>query len=267
MPVFPRIQFILFVCLICTSPAWGKANLGIWPVKVTLHPEHKMGEVHLSNKGEDTVNVQVYAKTWDIDEKGEFVETDTGSFVFYPRLLTIAAGEEKSIRIGYKGDFPPLEKAYRLYIHELPEIRKPGQETENVQVGIQSLLRLSLPLFVSPSKTSPDPRPVVEKIETADTGLRLGVKNGGTHHFTVQRVEAKLLGKDAAVLSTGEAKPHILRIIPLRTVFIDIPMDTDDCSSAENIDLNLFLEQRKKPLSMVLPLQQDCLLDRHAVAE
>lgn len=261
MPIIIRYFLVCFFCLFASS-AWGKANIGVWPIKVFLFPKHAIGEVHLVNKGENEVKLQVYAKSWDIDETGKFVETDTGEFVFYPRLLAIPSGEEKVLRVGYNGDFPPYEKAYRLYIHELPKIGEPEKPEKGMTAGLNILLRLSLPLFVSPSDTPPTPQPEIEEVALTAEGIRLAVKNQGTHHFMVEKIEARIVDKEGETLSSGEKKTHILRILPQRRVFFDIPLSLEDCSLAKQVEIHLFLEDMKEPMVHSEPIEHGCTVDK-----
>ncbi len=236
----------------------AKALISVWPIKVFLYPDRKTGEVNLTNKGEYEVNAQVYAKSWDVDENGKFIETDTGDFVFYPRLLTIKPGEEKKLRIAYDGDFPPLEKSYRLYVYELPEIEKPEKQAEKVALGFIPLLRLSLPLFVSPSKTPPAPQALAEEIEKTDKGVKVAVKNPGNHHITLQRVFVRLTGQNGNSIAEGEAKPHILRILPQRRVWVDIPIENlPDTTKILNSEVRFSLEGLKEEIKQSVPFGQN----------
>ncbi|GEM_PF-6401985 len=253
---------LVFLILFSASSAWGEAKLSIWPVSVRLTPEQKMGEIHLANKGESDANVQISAKTWDMDENGKFIETDTGDFVFYPRLLKISAGEEKTLRVGYNGDFPLLEKPYRVYIQELPAIKdKAEAQDKKVSVGFNLLLKLSVPLFVSPLTSPPAPEPAVETLEKSDTGLRLSLKNKGTHNFMLLKIGAKLLGKDKKLLAETEEK-RVQRVLPHRQVFLDIPLKTENCPESRELILDLYLDSQRDPLSLTLNLQSGCVLNK-----
>jgi len=260
MQIYKHI-LLIFMIFFSASSAWGEAKLNIWPVSIQLTPEQKMGAIHLTNKGESEVNVQVSAKTWDMDERGKFIETDTGDFVFYPRLLKILAGEEKTLRVGYNGDFPPLEKPYRVYIQELPAIKdKQEARDKKMSVGFNLLLKLSVPLFVSPLTSPPEPEPAVESLEKSDTGLRLSLKNKGTHNFMLLKIGAKLLGKDEKLLAETEEK-RIQRVLPHRQVFLDIPLKTENCPESQQLILNLYLDKQQNPVTLTLNLQSGCVLN------
>jgi P pilus assembly chaperone PapD len=253
--------WILFVLIfLTTSSAWGKATIGIWPVRVHLTPDQKIGEITIRNKGENEVKAQVYAKTWDMNESGEYIETDTGDFVFFPRLLTIPGEEEKVLRVGYNGDFPAVEKPYRLYIQELPDIQKPEQEnTQKMDTLFNFLLKLSVPVFVRPSNAPEPIRAEIVEIAPSENGLKVKIRNAGTRNFLIQKIDARLMGqRDAAI--GGYQGDYAQRVLPKRSVFLDLPLNNGQCEKAEKLLLNLYLYNSDAPLTQTLDLVSGCAM-------
>lgn len=252
-----RLALIFFGLLIICNPAYSAA-LNVWPVKVTISPKRSTESVHLTNNSDTPVNVQISANSWDIDESGKFIEADTGDFVFFPRLLTIPPNDEKVVRVGYQGDFPSLEKPYRLIVQELPPVKKPEDSTKDKRTaGLGYVLRLSLPLFVMPEEQPVAPEIAIEGIQASTNGLKVGVKAPGNHHIQVTKVEAELLNKKNESMSNGEAKTHLLRILPQRRVFVDIPMNTQACDKATNLQVKVHAEGLNKPYEETLPLSAE----------
>ncbi|MEZ4526450.1 MAG: fimbria/pilus periplasmic chaperone [Desulfobacterales bacterium] len=258
-------KICLILILFSASPVWGKATLGIWPVRVNLTPDQKIAEVILRNRGENEVKTQVYAKTWDMDEHGEFIETDTGDFVFFPRLLTIPGGEEKTLRVGYNGDFPRVEKSYRLYIQELPEIQTPKQkETKKMEASFDFLLKLSVPVFVMPSNAPEPVKAEIAGVEPAETGLKVSFRNAGIRNFLLKKIEARLMDKNGTVIDEFK-DDYIQRVLPMRSVFLRIPLKSSQCGKAAKLFLRLFLDDSDKPLSQTLDLNPDCTFSGSSV--
>ncbi|MCI5193718.1 MAG: molecular chaperone [Candidatus Electrothrix sp. AU1_5] len=231
------------------------AKIRIWPVKVTIWPNHATESVRLTNEEDRPVNVQVSATSWDMDENGKFIETDTGDFVFFPRLLTLPPHEQKVVRVGYQGKFPDLEKPYRLLIQELPPVRSPEKLEDGKQkLGLTYVLKLSLPLFVMPSKEPPVPKIAVDGVKTTEKGLKIGVRAPGSHHIQVTKLEAQLLDSADAVLASGENKTQLLRILPHRRVFVEVPLDSTACSKAKNMLVKVEAKGLKTPYEQRIPL-------------
>lgn len=234
------------------------AKIKIWPVKVTLWPEHATESIRLTNEEEIPVNVQISATSWDMDENGKFIETDTGDFIFFPRLMTLPPHEEKAIRVGYQGNFPALEKPYRLLIQELPPVRSPKeQREEKSSLGLTYVLKLSVPLFVMPSQEPPAPEIAIDGVEPAEKGIKIGIKASGSHHIQVTKLEAQLLDGMNAPIASGENKIHLLRILPHRRVFTEVPLDRTACAKAKKLLVKVYAERLKEPYEQRISLTGD----------
>jgi fimbrial chaperone protein len=263
------VLLLILVSLFCAAQsAWGRAYISIWPVKLTLWQERKTDEITLENKGKEEVKLQVDAKTWDMDETGKFIEADTGDFVFFPRLISIAPGASVILRVGYKGDFPALEKSYRLYLQELPPVRPPEQPHEDALTsGLHVLLRLSIPLFVRQTREVPSPAPEVELLGVTDKGLRMVVKNTGKNNLGVRNTKVELLAeKGKKVLSTGE-HAKFLRVLPERQILLqEVPVDLAQCAKTDSVRVTLSFEESaaakksgKNSFEQVLPFTTGCV--------
>lgn len=230
------------------------ASLKVWPVKLTLSPERVTESVKITSESEAPVNLQVSAKSWDIDENGKFIEEDTGDFVFFPRLITVPPHAEKTIRVGYQGDFPELEKPYRLIIQELPPVRTPEEQAQQKSAGVNYVLRLSLPLFVMPDEKRPDPELGLEDVKKTTGGFKVAIKAPGTHHVEIRKVDAELRGASNRKLAEGKLDVHLLRVLPHRRVFVEVPMDNRACSRAKALAVKVYAEGLDEPYEQEVPL-------------
>uniref|UniRef100_UPI0040573B07 fimbrial biogenesis chaperone n=1 Tax=Candidatus Electronema sp. TaxID=2698783 RepID=UPI0040573B07 len=236
------------------------AKIRIWPVKVTIWPDHATESVRLTNEEDTPVNVQISATSWDMDENGKFIEADTGDFVFFPRLLTLPPHEEKAVRVGYQGNFPVLEKPYRLLIQELPPVRRPSEKQEEgkqQKLGLTYVLKLSLPLFVMPGKEPPAPEIAVDGVEPAKKGVKIGIKAPGSHHIQVTKLEAQLLDASDAAVASGENKIQLLRILPQTCALPILPMDVNACAKAKKLLVKVHADRLKEPYEQRISLTGD----------
>lgn len=250
---------LLALALLFGSQTVHAIGLKVWPVKVNLSPERMTETVSIKSDSDTPVNLQVSARSWDIDENGEFIESDTGDFVFFPRLITLPARGEKAVRVGYQGDFPKLEKPYRLIIQELPPVREPEQQTDGAAAGVSYVLRLSLPLFVAPDETTPAPEIALELPQKTKGGFKVAIKAPGTHHIEIHKVEAELRGASNQKLAGGESDIQLMRILPQRHVFVEIPMDNRSCSKAANLTVKVHAEGLDEPYEQAMPVSaQTC---------
>lgn len=251
---------LLVASVAFSTQATAAANIGISPTQINLSPSSKTGVVTVLNKGEKTVNLQLDAKSWDMDENGKFIETDTGDFVFYPKVIAIKPQEQASIRVGYTSDFPKTEKSYRLFIEEVPEITQAEPEKSKVNIGLVSVLRLSLPLYVVPVNEIPAPQVELSEIKAEKSIVKIGIKNPTAYHVTLKKIAVKLLkGNSTLVEKTLELK--LQRILGEHRIFVDVPLDAKKfCSQADALSLQIDAENLAPPFQSKVALKSGCQL-------
>ena len=250
--------------LFSTSLAFGKATLGIWPVRINLTPDQKIGEVIIRNKDKKEIKAQVYAKTWDMDKNGKFVETDTGDFVFFPRLLTIPGESKKTLRVGYNGDFPAVEKPYRLYIQELPEIKSFKKQTVKMDTSFNFLLKLSIPIFVRPSN-SPEPVQIkIMGVKPSESSLKINLYNAGIRNFLIKKINVQLMDKNGSGINEYD-NDYVQRVLPKRSAFLQIPFSSKQCSKAAKLLFKAFLYSSDTPITQTVDLNPGCTMTTSSI--
>jgi fimbrial chaperone protein len=244
--------------VIFSTQVMAGANLGVSPVNIQLSPSNKTGALTIINKGDALVNLQLDAKSWDMDENGKFIETDTGDFVFYPKTLTIKAKEQASVRVGYMSDFPNTEKPYRLFINEIPSITQVNPEKNKVNMGLNSALSISMPVYVVPMNEVPAPQVELGQIKAENQKLRIGVKNLTAYHVDLKKVTVKLL-KGSSTLADKSVDLKLQRVLGEHQVFIDLPIDTKKlCSQADAISVQFDVANLATPYQTQVPLKAGC---------
>lgn len=247
--------------LLFVIQAQAGGPIQIYPLKVLLSPDKKTDSISFANQSDTAIDIQVSAKSWDMDEQGTFIETDIGDFVFFPRLFHILPHEEKVVRIGYNGNFPNMEKSYRLILEELPPVRSPEQQAKDkVGVGINWLMRLSVPMFVMPSSDIPEPELKIDEIKKIPDGWSIAVKNNAKYHVYIKKMTVDLKDEANSLVSSVDVKSAVMRILPGRRVFIDIPLESKQCQSAKEVTFNFGLEQQAENYPLSLPISKNnCL--------
>jgi fimbrial chaperone protein len=254
------LSALLASSLVFSTQVMAGANLTVSPVKIQLSPSNKTGVLSIINKGDTPVNLQLDAKSWDMDENGKFIETDTGDFVFYPKTLTIKAKEEASVRVGYMSDFPNTEKPYRLFINEIPSITQVEPEKNKVNIGVNTALSMSMPVYVVPTNEVPAPQVELGQIKTDNQKLRIGVKNTTSYHVDLNKVSVKLL-KGGSTLADKSVDLKLQRVLGEHQVFIDVPMDAKKlCSQADAISVQIEAANLATPYQTQVPLKAGCQL-------
>jgi P pilus assembly chaperone PapD len=259
-----NLRYAILSALFATSLVFSTqivagANLGVSPIKIQLSPINKTGALTIFNKGDTPVNLQLDAKSWDMDENGKFIETDTGDFIFYPKTLTIKPKEQASVRVGYMSDFPNTEKPYRLFIYEIPNIKQTEPEKNKVNIGLNNALSISMPVYVVPMDDVPAPQVELSQIKADNQKLRIGVKNLTAYHVDLNKVTAKLL-KGGSTLVEKSVDLKLQRVLGEHQVFIDLPIDAKKlCQQADAIAVQVEATNLTPPYQTQVPLKTGCI--------
>jgi P pilus assembly chaperone PapD len=254
------MRSLLFIgSFVIAMPLFAGANLGVSPTTFNLTPSQKTGALTLMNKGDQPVNIQISAKSWDMDENGTFIETETLEFVFFPKIVTIAPHQQENIRIGYHGKFPKFEKSYRLFVDEIAPII-PKEKSKQIAMGLTSLLRLSMPLYVVPVSKIPAPKVVLSALKNEDKALRVGIQNPTAYHLQIQKVSVTLL-KQNEVLVEKSVDLKLQRILGNHQLFVKIPMAAKKfCQQADTIEISIKVKNMKEDYKAQFPLKPRCQL-------
>lgn len=207
-----RTAGLLLGLLAALPSAVQAGSFGVSPIRIDLGPAARTGAITVTNDNEEELRVQIRLAEWTQDAAGKDVYRDSEDLVFFPRLMTIGRGEQKLVRVGLRQAAGPQEKAYRLFVEELPPPPQPGA-ADRARVAIA--VRFGVPIFVLPPKE--EARGSIERLELADGKLRVGVRNTGNVHFTIRSIAASGAGgfsKEMAgwYLLPGAAREHELHI-------------------------------------------------------
>lgn len=175
------LYFLLFPSTVFSG------NFRVTPIRLDLDKDARTGVVNILTEGADKLNLQVNASEWTQDAEGKDVYTETKDLIFFPKIMTLEKDEEKAVRAGTKMPAAAREKAYRLFIEEIPAPAK----AEGVNVRIA--LRFGIPVFVRPLKE--EPSAIIDRIDMSNGVAGVAIKNTGNVHIEISSVTFK--GKDA----------------------------------------------------------------------
>lgn len=174
-----RLPVFLFLLLLIPADAFS----GEWrvsPIRLELGRDAKSGVITLYNEAEEPLQVQMKAFEWTQDSEGKDRYTETEDLLFFPRIMIFAKKENRILRVGIRVPAATKEKAYRLFIEEIPGPRK----SEGVNVAIA--IRFGVPVFVKPLKE--EVKGEIGNLEMAKRVVRIPVRNAGNAHFVIQSV-------------------------------------------------------------------------------
>lgn len=197
-----RRTCLALVFLGCAATG-NAASLNVSPIRVVLGKEQATTTVAVRNDGDGPVVVQTRVVAWSQD-KGRDVYTPTPDVLASPPIFTVAPQATQVIRLGLRREPDDVrELAYRIFLEEVPGPEKPATQ------GVQMLLRIGLPIFVTPRAPQP-----ADFSWRADRGtgstLTVTLDNAkGTRHVQVTGIKLGPVGADA-VWAEESAAAYVL---------------------------------------------------------
>ena len=126
-------------------------GISIYPTTLILDQKQPIETLTIRNQSTRETVYELAGYKWTQND-GDDVLTLDKSFIVTPPVVTLAAGEERLVRVGLISDHPgtPGEEAYRLRISELPSPAGPSASNLNVR------LQVLLPVFAKQPVMGPN---------------------------------------------------------------------------------------------------------------
>lgn len=189
-----RLAAVLVAWLLVSHSEAGAGSFGILPVQIFLSARSPGSVLTLKNDDSQPLRLQLAGYVWDQDVRGEARLTPTADIVIFPRLLTVAPGEVRKVRVGTTLRAAGSERTYRLIVQELGPVATPGDDR-----GIQMRARLSIPVFVQPA--TPVAKALIESLVAAPDRLVFTLRNAGNLH--VQPLAARIRDRKGGEIWTA----------------------------------------------------------------
>ncbi len=223
-----RMRWLVVVLIIVAGWASSHAEAGnfkVVPIKVYFENDQKVQTLTLRNDSESDVTLQFEAVEWAQDATGKDQYEPTKSLFIFPGIVTVKAGGEKQVKLGYQG--PPAaaqERTYRLYITELP-VQKSGEAT------LQMAMRLGVPVFVVPKKGKPAIE--IERATMVNENLDVQVINPGNRHVYVKTIE--VVGVDGTEHELFHREVSGWYVLPGAHRLFSVPLQKEPCLEAKQL--------------------------------
>ncbi|MDF0544403.1 fimbria/pilus periplasmic chaperone [Sphingobium sp. H39-3-25] len=196
-----RMALPVAAALLLASPmAVRAATFSIFPVRIDLSEREPVQTMTVQNGSDTSTRVQVRIRAWR-QENGQDVFEETRDVLVNPAMFEIGPGEQQIARFGMRTKAAAVEKSYRIFLEEVPSSapRAPGQ--------IQTLLRISVPMFVPAEQAAP------AKLNwslwpSGAHQVTLSVRNDGASHAHLSGLS--LMSRDGHVLGKQGRAVYIL---------------------------------------------------------
>lgn len=177
-----KYKFIVFLGFFSffSSPVLS-AVIKISPMQLEISQDSKTAVLTLTNAADEPVVLQMEAKEWK-QENGKDNYLSTKDVIITPPLVRIGPQEKQIVRLSMRKQHPTSQEVgYRLFLDEIP------QPSSKKKPGIQTILSISLPLFVKPAQPiEAIPSWSISRVDPST--IRMSLLNKGSAHLKVTKV-------------------------------------------------------------------------------
>jgi fimbrial chaperone protein len=217
------------------APEARAASLSVNPTQIKLSKESPSALLTIKNEGTTATRVQVTVHVWAQRLDGQMDLKPTTDIVFFPSMLTLEAGQGRTIRIGTTAAFTTTERSYRIFIEELPS---PGTEGLDAS-AVRMYTRLGIPIFLAPHNAKALPSLSTVKLDNGALNFRL--ENTGSAHFVPESIEVK--GYGARGEATFNRKLTGWYVLAGSARDFTVPFDSPDCSRLRSLVIEAHVGQ------------------------
>lgn len=184
MGITKHFAFVLVALLLgfaATHPARA-GNYGVSPLDFQFSAQRRSGVLTITNEDKAPISLRVRAMRWTQNAEGADVYEDSADLVFFPKRVELQPGEKKIVRLGVNAVPQDGERAYRLFVDELPPPEEPGQRSGT---RLAVLVSIGVPVFLTPEGAES-----ALEVEQARLGeaLEMTVNNRGKARVRISRI-------------------------------------------------------------------------------
>ncbi len=210
---FARVLCALLGLAICQARPSCASSYKVVPVQLSLSQANSRTLLTLKNESQETLRFQVTVAAWDQGSQDDMNLEPTEDIVLFPSVLSVAANEERTLRVASATHFDSVEKTYRILFEELP----PLEDSESQRQSVVAASRVET---------------------TLERGvLSFHLRNIGNVHAVVREVRARGLGAAGETVFTHSFKGWYVLAGGSRIYRIEIP--EEDCRRAKRIALEV----------------------------
>jgi fimbrial chaperone protein len=223
---------ILFVVVasVWSAPPAAAANFTVTPTEINLSRSSTSGLVRLTNRSRVPLRFEITVLSWSEDEEGAMNLTPATDVTFFPKLVELAAGATRNIRVGIEAaKIGDTERTFRLFVEELPDQTAPSATA----VAIRT--KIGVPVFVRPAK--PARSLVIESVTVANGQVRTRVRNTGNLHVSVEEIVVR--GSGTSGSQTFEREGQGWYVLPGATRSFSVPISPAECSGTSTLAVRL----------------------------
>lgn len=217
----PFLLPVLFFGLAISRPGncFGSA-FKVTPVNVLLSRRTSTALLTLTNESDRLLRFQASVFLWDQTREGKMELSPTRDILFFPPIFSVEPGATRKVRLGSAAAFGSVEKAYRIFFEELPELVPAGDSTQS---QLQIRTRVGIPIFLQPEESEIGSR--VDSVSARAGILHFSVRNTGNVHVNLRGIRVKGLGPMGSSVFEREEDGWYVLAAGSRDYEVEIPKD------------------------------------------
>ena len=197
------------------------ADFSVNPIQIFLTGQTQSAILTVKNTSGEPLRFQLDVFGWAQDSAGQMKLTPTSEIIFFPRLLSLAPGEQRIVRVGTSVTAGPVERTYRIFVEELPPPAQHAAPAGQVRV----LARMGIPIFVEAKAGRAELRLTPP---TQQPGrLVFELRNSGTKHAIPRSIRVHGQGPGGETLWQGEQAGWYILAGDQRVY--EIPFPREEC--------------------------------------
>jgi fimbrial chaperone protein len=222
----PALLLLWAGALVGPRPARA-ADFTVNPIQIFLAGQTRSAILTVQNTSGEPLRFQLNAFTWAQDPAGQIQLTPTSEIIFFPRLLTLAPGEQRIVRVGTSVAAGPVERTYRIFVEELPPSAQQAAPAGQVRV----LARMGIPIFVEAKAGRAELRLSPPALQPGRLVFEL--RNAGTKHAIPQVIRVRGQGAGGETLWEGEQEGWYI-LAGERRVY-EMPFPREECAKTKTV--------------------------------
>ena len=193
-----RIYSFVLMALSTLTGVATASDIRTTPTRVILDVNQKAGALTVRNEDARKAVMQVEVMKWSQDGVEDRYEPSR-DLLANPVIFEVAPGAEQVIRIGLQVGEDARERAYRIFLQEVPA-------KDDTRTGATALLRIGIPVFVPPMR---EDHVLKWTVKPAARGkLSVTVLNEGSIHSEI--INLRIVDHQGQVLSKEEILSYVL---------------------------------------------------------
>ncbi len=227
------IFFLFFKICLSYAAEWGVA-----PIKLELDATTLSSSITVTNDDDKPINFVLKEKEWLQDEEGKDIYRESQDLIFFPKSFRLEGKSQRVIRVGLKKPSLSEQKAYRLYIEEIPTSTLEGKSFVSIAV------RFGVPVFSLPA---PQNINATMDIEGSKGKLAIIFKNEGNRYIKVETINVNLQDGDGK--SVGNKHIAGWYVFPRVKRKFNLSLSEEECLNTKKIAVTAISENKEFKVS------------------